>query len=72
MGHTHFGIGATGLPVVGRGADMQLVVQHGSRAARNDLRWQKFLADLILFINFRPNLDDFGHFWTQFGNFLTF
>ena len=29
------------------------------------------MADLRLFIIFRPNLDDFGHLWTDFGLFLT-
>ena len=47
------------------------MVDPGSLPPRNYLSWQKYLADLRLFIIFRPNLDDFGHFWTNLGQFLT-
>ena len=53
------------------GADMQIVVDPGSLAPRNYLSWQKELADLRLFMIFRPNFDDFVHFWINFGQFLT-
>ena len=39
-----------------RMADVEIVGQPGSLAARNYLSWQKQLADLRLFIIFRPNL----------------
>ena len=57
----------------GRGcrADVQIVVDPGSLVPRNYLSWQKWLADLRLFIIFRPNVDDFVHFWINFGQFLT-
>ena len=51
------------------GTDVEIVVQPGSLAARNYLSWQKYLADLRLII--RLNLDDFRHFWTNFGQFWT-